>query len=264
MSSPTNDIAGFWRWWPLRLVVFALVPPAAIFLFDYVLRPLKFDRLSGEAISILIAIASAILSLVLYRMLVWATERRSPGELQFRRAVPELAGGLALGAACALVAFAIAGLLGRAVWDRAFWMSGMTTLIALSLAAAIVEELVLRGAVLRLVEEGTGTLIAWIVSSAILVALFLAFGRDCIPVLQSGLMLGAAYAWTRSLWFSIGLHVSWNLLESRIIPLDGGAFHIGTLNDERITLAVCIVAATVMLLLASHRGEWRGVTLRLR
>jgi hypothetical protein len=46
---------------------------------------------------------------------------------------------------------------------------------------------------------------------------------------EAGVLLGTAYAVSRSLWLPIGLHLGWNLAESGLFgaPDSGSVFHSG-------------------------------------
>lgn len=91
----------------------------------------------------------------------------------------------------------------------------------LLLGDAIVEELLFRGILFRLVEEWAGSWIALAVS-AILFGLAHAanpgaswFSSLAIAV-EAGVLLGAAFVVTRNLWFPIGLHFAWNFFEGPV------------------------------------------------
>ena len=86
---------------------------------------------------------------------------------------------------------------------------------------AIFEEILLRGIIFRIVEEKLGSTIALIISAIIFGGLHLANPNSsfvaavCIAVF-AGLLLGAAYMYTRNLWFPIAIHFAWNFMQSGI------------------------------------------------
>ena len=98
-----------------------------------------------------------------------------------------------------------------------------TDLITLGVVAAVSEEILLRAGLFRLAEEGLGTWGAAVVSALIFGALHLTnqygtwWGALAIA-LEAGLLLAGVYALTRSLWWCVGLHFAWNMLEG---PLFG-------------------------------------------
>ncbi len=98
----------------------------------------------------------------------------------------------------------------------------------LFLLVAVFEEVVTRGILFRLLEQGLGTWAALALS-----ALLFGFGHQGNPgattlssvaiALEAGLLLAAAYVATRSLWLPIGLHMAWNFFEGPVYgaPVSG-------------------------------------------
>ncbi|KLE36021.1 hypothetical protein AAW00_01765 [Aurantiacibacter luteus] len=93
--------------------------------------------------------------------------------------------------------------------------------------AGFFEELLMRGIVLRWLEEMTGTWIALAISS-----LLFGFGHawndnatvvsSTAIAIEAGILLGAAYILTRSLWLAIGLHAGWNVVQALWdVPVSG-------------------------------------------
>lgn len=85
--------------------------------------------------------------------------------------------------------------------------------------AGFFEELLMRGIVLRWLEEWLGSWIALVLSS--LLFGFLHASNDNATVfssvaiaLEAGTLLGAAYMLTRSLWLAMGLHAGWNMVQA--------------------------------------------------
>ena len=118
----------------------------------------------------------------------------------------------------------------------------------LGLGAGITEEIIARGILFRVVEEAFGT---W-VGAGLFRGLCSASATPPIPnatwwsslaiALEAGLLLGMAYAWTRSLWFVIALHAAWNFTQGPLlgIPVSGiavdraGAIeHAGPADPQR-------------------------------
>jgi len=90
-----------------------------------------------------------------------------------------------------------------------------------ALTAGFVAEILIRGIIFRLTEEKLGTIIALIIS-ALLFALFhlgnsgATFLSVLSTAIQAGMLLAAAYVFTRSLWFPIFLHFAWDFAEPGI------------------------------------------------
>jgi uncharacterized protein len=100
------------------------------------------------------------------------------------------------------------------------------------------EELLFRGYLFQTMMEGTGKIIA-----VVAFALFFGFAHwsnpnvttfSLINVGLAGVWLSIAYVKTRTLWFPIALHFSWNFLQNHIFsfPVSGiqfEKFQLGTL-----------------------------------
>ena len=90
--------------------------------------------------------------------------------------------------------------------------------LLLYLATAIFEEVLFRGILFHLIEEGAGSWVALIVTSLFFGLAHLANPNATIVsalaiALEAGLLLGALYMLTRNLWVVIGLHWAWNFFE---------------------------------------------------
>lgn len=152
--------------------------------------------------------------------------------------------------------------------------------LALHVAIGLFEEGLFRGIIFRLFEEGLGSWVAILLSAALFGAMHMGnpeatvWGAAAIAI-EAGLLLGAAYMLTRSMWFVAGLHTAWNFVqgpvfgftisgselveESLLVPavdgpawLTGGAFGL-----EASVVAVLggLVLAIVFAVLAVRRGQ---------
>jgi hypothetical protein len=156
-------------------------------------------------------------------------ERRRPVELLSPGAPARALAGLTGGA---LLFSAIVGVL---------WMLGVyhvtgfdphanwvTPLLMVGIGAGVGEEIMFRGALFRIVEEGLGTWVALLLS-----ALFFGFAHMNNPgatawsssaiAIEAGLLFGLLYNVTRSLPICMGLHAAWNFCQGTLygIPVSG-------------------------------------------
>ena len=227
----------------------------------------------------------AIPSITAYLLLTRKLERRWPTELLRRRFVTDFALGALAGAAyitAVVAALWLAGAYEIADTRRDIQFAG--SLLVTGLGAAIFEELLFRGVLFRIVEEGLGTWAALLVSA--LVFGFVHIGNPGATVwssvaiaIEAGLLLGMTYQVTRSLPLCIGLHAAWNFTpgsvygsavsgmasrNSWLVPrvsgpdwLTGGAFGFeASVLAAAIGLAVALGLAAV----AGRRGtmvDWR-------
>jgi len=107
------------------------------------------------------------------------------------------------------------------------WLPGV---LVAGIGAGISEEIITRGVIFRVVEEGLGTWWALVIS-----ALFFGGAHIFNPgatlwssaaiAIEAGLLLAMIYHVTRSLWACIGLHAGWNIMQGTVygIPVSGGA-----------------------------------------
>jgi membrane protease YdiL (CAAX protease family) len=126
------------------------------------------------------------------------------------------------------------------------------------LLAAIAEETLNRGVLLRYVELRLGSVWALVISSAVFGLLHVfqphmgLFG--VVQITVDGFAFGAAYLLTRRLWLSIGLHAGTLLaidLFSRLTPRTSGGWGLYDL-----ALVLDLVLAIVLIVLAARSGSF--------
>jgi hypothetical protein len=233
----------------------------------------------GAAAGLLVGAGTAAAALATYAVCVRLLEHRRVTELPLAAAGPALLRGLLGGTALFVVTIAVIAALGgyRVVgWGS---VAGALSVLGLMTGVAVTEELLFRGALFRLVEERGGTGTALGVSAALFGALHLVtpaatpWGAVAVAA-EAGLLLGAAYVATRTLWLPVGLHLGWNLAEAGIFTtavsgsevgaalLDGVTSSPvlltgGTFGPEAslVAVVVCSAGALVLLRLAHHRGH---------
>ncbi|GIH19782.1 CPBP family intramembrane glutamic endopeptidase [Rugosimonospora africana] len=256
------------------LVVFAVV--------DVVFAQVNSLAVKNPVTGLLAGLATAAIALVGYARLVGWLEQRKVPEVGTATLRPQLARGVGLGivlfAGTILLIFICDGYRVRG------WGSVGDAIATFGLMAGVAtcEELLFRGVLFRIVEEWAGTLVALVVSGLLFGVMHLlnpggtGWGALSIAV-EAGLMLGAAYVATRSLWLPIGLHLGWNFAESGIFGstvsgsngtvgglLDGAShgpaiISGGAFGPEASILAVLIGGATAILLLRKARKAGRIV-----
>lgn len=167
--------------------------------------------------------ASIVLAALLgtYALYVRLTERRRVEELDLRALVPQFFLGLAIGA---LLFTAVIGLLAFTQhyrYDGIASIPHLGTTLLLATAAAVMEEIIFRGFLFRVVQSIGGTWIAVAVSAAVFGILHginphaTVISSLAIAV-EAGALLAFAYAATQKLWLPIGLHLAWNFTEGSI------------------------------------------------
>ena len=96
--------------------------------------------------------------------------------------------------------------------------------------AGFFEELLMRGILLRWLEEIVGSWIALVISALVFGFLHATndnatFFSSLAIAIEAGTLLGAAYMLTRSLWLAVGLHAGWNVVQAVWdVPVSGFDF----------------------------------------
>lgn len=230
----------------------------------------------------------ALLSMFIACVLGWAgyalytrwVEHRGASEFARAGALQELAAGLLIGAALFSAVVGVQALFGAyRITGMRDDLSVMVIPFCVSLAAAVIEEILVRGVIFRLLEESLGTWIALAISAA-LFGLGHLTNPNATPLtalaiaLEAGIMLGAAYVLTRRLWLAIGIHATWNFTQSGIfsVPTSGirmNGLFVGSLSGPAwlsggefgaeasvVAVVLCSALGLTLLWLAHRRGHF--------
>jgi uncharacterized protein len=279
MTSQSAPLAppSIWR----RVLAFPLIQIAVAFVFiaiPFAAVRVPLNLLTDKPLRRMGALALAAVVLLAYSAYVRIIERRPVTELSGRHAVPELGMGLILGALLFSVTIGLLATFGAyQVTGNNGWQAMLTVLPACKLAG-VLEEVVIRGIVFRILEQWLGSWMALAISAAIFGALHLLNpGANLLNAaaisMEAGVLLAAAYMLTRHLWFCIGIHTAWNftqggifsvtvsggssngLLKSKLVGPDwltGGAFGA---EASVVALVVCVAAGIVLIVLAVRKGR---------
>lgn len=242
-------------------------------------KALKLESTGGrDPVAELLSIATVLFAYWAYVRLV---ERRPVTELGLKGAGPEFGKGSLLGT---LLFSATIGVIALAGGYRVAGVNGLWALwipFVMSISAGFVEEVITRGVIFRIVEDGMGSWFALILSSA-----FFGFAHTLNPgatvfssvaiAIEAGLLLGLAFMYTRRLWFPMGLHFAWNFAQGGLfgVPISGLAVD-GLLRGElsgspRLTggsfgpeasfvaVIICPLAAVTLGYLAVRMGHTVG------
>ncbi|MCO5997628.1 CPBP family intramembrane glutamic endopeptidase [Actinoallomurus rhizosphaericola] len=172
-------------------------------------------------LTLILGLASAVVSVLVYAWVVRWSERREPVEVARTGAVAAFGRGTLIGVAMFVAVILNLAFLGDYRTDGGGSVTGALGLIGFMAAAAVTEELLFRGVLFRIVEGWIGTWMA-LTLTALLFGMSHLFNKDATLwgaiaiAIEAGGMLAAAYAATRSLWVTIGVHFGWNFAESGI------------------------------------------------
>lgn len=266
-----------------RVVMFPLVrivlaaAPIVLFLLGAAIAASKVP--SHSLAAAIVPVAMGIIVVLIYAGFVRLVERRPVDELGRAGAVPEAARGFAVGAALFTVTMAILLALHVAHVARGAGVRALVVGLGASIGAGLVEETMMRAIFFRIVEESLGTWIALALSAA-LFGLLHAFNPGATLVstvaiaLEAGVLLAAAFVFTRRLWMAVGLHAAWNFCEGGVFGasvsggkpyglfassfsgpslLSGGAFGP---EASLVAVVVCLSAGIALCLVAHRRGRF--------
>ncbi|QDE40649.1 CPBP family intramembrane metalloprotease [Luteibacter pinisoli] len=214
-----------------------------------------------------------------YWLLVRFIERRHVDELAARKLVPHVLLGLVAGFVLfSLVVGCLAALGAYVVDGTNTGVPWLGLVLVLGVGAGVGEEIVSRGVLFRIVEEGLGTWISLLISAAFFGCAHIwnphATTWSALAIaLEAGLLFGLIYHVTRSLWLCMGVHAAWNVAQGPFygIPVSGFeqkgwlASHMqgpdwltgGEFGAEASVVALCICSTltAVLLAVAVRRGS---------
>jgi len=277
-AAPVRPSAGlrFWRHPITQLVVrfvfFLLVAAAISWLLSRMIHLPKLKQMSDElteagATAWLRLGMKVVPAMVAYWLMVRLLERRKVAEFAPRKAPVHLAAGWLVGMGILLAAAAALAIPGfYSIQGTNPQAPLLAPLLVLGIGAGVLEEILFRGILYRLVEETFGSWAAVVVSAIFFGLVHIAnpnatWWSSLAIAVEAGLLLGMAYAWTRSLWFVIALHAAWNftqgpvlgiavsgiavdgLLKSTLVGpamLSGGEFGA---EGSILTMAICVALA---------------------
>lgn len=218
---------------PLIAMVVALAAMVAMaFASSKISELLITPNFEDPAGLILAVIKFVVMGLIVYKLVIPRLGLKKHDDLPFdRTAVRDTTLGFVGGGVLISICVALAALFGAyriegpgdfADWAEIIFLTGVY--------AGFFEEVLIRGIVLRWLEELTGSWIALAISA--LLFGFLHAGNDNATffsslaiAIEAGILLGAAYMLTRSLWLAIGLHAGWNVVQALWdVPVSGNDF----------------------------------------
>jgi uncharacterized protein len=239
-----------------------LVPDIPNFTFE-----MKFD------------LVCAPLLIILYKLIIRQLGEHRRDDLRLSDSLRPLGIGLLTGLILFSLAVALAAILGIYHVTGEGDLTGLLpALVGPTIFAAISEEMLFRGVLFRWLEEFGGSWAALLLTSAMFGAVHLANPNASVIAavgiaFEAGVMLGAAYMLTRSLWLPMGLHAAWNFAQGEIydIPVSGTPVHgvlVARLTGPPLLTGdgfglkaslIAIMVATAfglwLLLLAIRKGE---------
>lgn len=265
--------------YPLVAMVLAIVIVILCFTIGMLVAQFLVPPIPGFTMPMKFDLVSIPILLLAYFLVIRRMGEHPRDDYRDPKWLRNLGLGLAAGLAVFSVAVAVAAVLGiyRVVGQGD--LSGLLpALLAAAIFPAVSEELVFRGILFRWIEEWGGSWIALLVTSILFGSAHL-MNPHATPIaalgiaLEAGVMLGAAYMLTRSLWLPMGLHAAWNFAQGEIYDIPVSGTNVHGMVDARLSgpplltgngfgleaSLIAIVVATLfglwLLRLAIRKGE---------
>ena len=267
--------------WARRGWIRLLILGGAMLGVDGLVQVLASLVTPNAGLAAVIGVAGAGLAIVVYVGVVRLLEsRHRVAEVSRRGAVVDVGIGLLVGAVLFSTVIAIIAAAGHYRVTAMGSVAGAIAVLGLMCSTAVAEELLFRAVLFRIVERSMGTWFALAFSALVFGLLHLAnpgatvFGALAIAV-EAGVLLGAAYALTRTIWLAVGIHLAWNFMEAGVFSttvsgtkdafqgllrseltgpdlLTGGGFGP---EASVVAVGVGVAAAAVLLVLTVRRGQ---------
>jgi len=256
-----------------RIILFAAVVLAGII---FAQSPKLLGIVPHSAAAAIFSLLVVALWVTLYCVLVRLIESRRVAEFARAHGAKDFGTGMLIGTLLFAITMAVLILFGAASVSISGNWSALAYAFVGALVAAVMEEVLLRGVLFRIIEESLGSWIALGLSALVFGALHAfnpgaTLASTMAIALEAGVLLAAVYMYTRTLWMPIGLHLGWNFTEGGIFgaSVSGGeakgwlASHLqgpdlltgGAFGPEAslVAVLVCLTAGVAFLVLAVRR-----------
>jgi uncharacterized protein len=218
---------------PLVTMLIALAITILCFTVGLLIARFALPPIRGFSMNTKLDLVSIPLLIVAYELVIRRLGEHPRDDYRDPKALLHLGIGLGAGLLVFSAAVAVAALLGvYRITGEGDASDLLPALIGPAIFAAVSEELVFRGILFRWIEEFGGSWMALLLTSAFFGAAHLSNpNASWIAAVgiafEAGVMLGAAYMLTRSLWLPMGLHAAWNFAQGEIydIPVSGTKVH---------------------------------------
>lgn len=206
-----------WKWALLLVVNMVLAT------IMYAFSQLAFMVIEKPWVQWSVGVVISAAMIGLYALFVRWFEKHKAKDIPFNRLAQDTAKGLGVGFcffACVVLIMMLSGLyrISSIGTDKP---QEIVSAFSLLLAVGIGEEITFRGVLFRWIDEKMGFAAALIVS-AVLFGLIHIFQESATLwsslaiAIEAGLLLGAAYKYSGTLWLPIGIHWAWNFTQGNI------------------------------------------------
>jgi membrane protease YdiL (CAAX protease family) len=239
-------------------------------------KSLNITSIPPDFKKFIIGLTTALLALLSYVYLFKYYEKRVLTELNTQRIVKSLVYGAGLGMLLQSLTVLVIYLKGGYTIVNINPILFILPPLTMAFTSAIVEEILFRGILFRIIEEKLGSYLSLLISALLFGFIHISNPNSSFLTavglaIQAGLLLGAAYIYAKNLWFPIAIHFAWNFTQSAIfganvsgntIPktlitskIEGAEwFTGGEFGPEgSIQATIFCLVATIALLFLSHK-----------
>jgi membrane protease YdiL (CAAX protease family) len=216
----------------LTRIILGLLLCFAIFILAQQLtgKILDFTTINKDVRNLIKGVVASFAVILVYKSFYQKYEKREISELSSKNLVKNISSGILIGTTLQCLTILVIYLFGNFHIISTNSFSSIITPFAIAFSVAIFEEILLRGIIFRITEEKLGSYVSLILSGVIFGAVHLMNPSNtllsslCIGLV--GIIFGASYIYSRSLWLPIAIHFSWNFLQS-------GIFGAATSGNEK-------------------------------
>ena len=206
-----------WKWVLLLIVSFALA------VVMYALAQAAGDFVKPDWLNWIVSVVVSAVMILLYATFVRLFEKKPAGDIALSRFPAEAGKGLVIGAlvmAAVVLVMMVFGLY-RIASVGTDEPRSLVSALFLFLYVAVGEEIIFRGVLFRWIDEKWGFIAALLISSLLFGGLHIGqpgatWWSSLAIAIEAGLLLGAAYKYSGTLWLPVGIHWAWNFVQGNV------------------------------------------------
>ena len=213
-----------WKWCLLLLASLVLC-----FLM-YGFHQMLVEQTAAVWLRCLVTTASSVAMLVLYSLFVRWFEQHPAQDLPFPKLAADTGKGFLIGILYFVVVAGVMWLCGiyKVTGTGTDQPEMVISAFFMFFGVGVAEEIMFRGVLFRWIDEKWGFPIALAVSALLFGIMHLGqpnatWWSSAAIAIEAGLLLGAAYKWSGTLWLPIGIHWAWNFCQGNVFGFPVGA-----------------------------------------
>ena len=206
-----------WKWILLLIVAFLLG------LLMYGLSQAAVDVVPANWLKWLVSVAVSAAMIGLYALFVRWFEKQPAKDVPPARLVADTGKGFLIGMlffGAVVGVMALTGLY-KVTSTGTDAPADIVSALLMFISVGVGEEILFRGVLFRWIDEKWGFVAALVASSLLFGLMHIAqpgatWWSSLAIAIEAGLLLGAAYKWSGTLWLPIGIHWSWNFFQGNV------------------------------------------------